>query len=201
MQHPLTILAEKTAEDPTRQTSQAPSVPRAQNPLRATRTCNKVASVHMYTGKVLMDLDRGTLAKIDRRVLSGLDREESYQMVRVPVSKAVWSTWRRYCDALEISMGRAIIALVQHELCSVLDGAGDQPVFLAELEGRFDQRQSGLDAREHSLQAREHSLLNRQGRAPDDRVSIRPPPGVAKVGRNDRCPCGSGIKYKRCHGS
>ena len=21
-----------------------------------------------------------------------------------------------------------------------------------------------------------------------------------KVGRNDRCPCGSGIKYKRCHG-
>ena len=23
----------------------------------------------------------------------------------------------------------------------------------------------------------------------------------AKVGRNDRCPCGSGKKYKRCHGS
>lgn len=24
---------------------------------------------------------------------------------------------------------------------------------------------------------------------------------VAKVGRNDKCPCGSGKKYKRCHGS
>jgi preprotein translocase subunit SecA len=23
---------------------------------------------------------------------------------------------------------------------------------------------------------------------------------VAKVGRNDPCPCGSGKKYKRCHG-
>ena len=52
MQHPLTILAEKTAEDPTRQTSQAPSVPRAQNPLRATRTCNKLRSVNWLTGEV-----------------------------------------------------------------------------------------------------------------------------------------------------
>jgi preprotein translocase subunit SecA len=24
---------------------------------------------------------------------------------------------------------------------------------------------------------------------------------VAKVGRNDPCPCGSGKKYKKCHGS
>jgi len=25
-------------------------------------------------------------------------------------------------------------------------------------------------------------------------------PGMAKVGRNDPCPCGSGKKYKQCHG-
>jgi hypothetical protein len=24
--------------------------------------------------------------------------------------------------------------------------------------------------------------------------------GVGRIGRNDRCPCGSGKKYKRCHG-
>src|SRR5207248_8528064 len=24
--------------------------------------------------------------------------------------------------------------------------------------------------------------------------------GAAKVGRNDPCPCGSGLKYKKCHG-
>ncbi len=47
MQHPLAILAEKRKEDSTRQTSQAPSAPRAQNPLRATRTCNTVADVYM----------------------------------------------------------------------------------------------------------------------------------------------------------
>jgi preprotein translocase subunit SecA len=25
-------------------------------------------------------------------------------------------------------------------------------------------------------------------------------PAAAKVGRNDACPCGSGKKYKHCHG-
>jgi len=24
--------------------------------------------------------------------------------------------------------------------------------------------------------------------------------GRAKIGRNERCPCGSGLKYKHCHG-
>jgi uncharacterized protein len=25
-------------------------------------------------------------------------------------------------------------------------------------------------------------------------------PGKEKIGRNDPCPCGSGIKFKKCHG-
>jgi preprotein translocase subunit SecA len=39
-----------------------------------------------------------------------------------------------------------------------------------------------------------------------DRALARPPAtdgrpaGVAKVGRNDPCWCGSGLKYKKCHG-
>src|ERR1700719_168730 len=24
---------------------------------------------------------------------------------------------------------------------------------------------------------------------------------MSKIGRNERCPCGSGVKYKRCHGN
>ncbi|MBV8841955.1 MAG: SEC-C domain-containing protein [Bryobacterales bacterium] len=27
------------------------------------------------------------------------------------------------------------------------------------------------------------------------------PPALPKVGRNDPCPCGSGKKYKKCHGA
>ena len=39
----------------------------------------------------------------------------------------------------------------------------------------------------------------------DDPIAARPGSSAAKreadkVGRNDPCPCGSGRKYKRCHG-
>ena len=53
-----------------------------------------------------MTLDRGTLAKIDRRILFELDHTEGVQLVKVPVSDAVWSTWRRYCDAIGVTMGQ-----------------------------------------------------------------------------------------------
>jgi uncharacterized protein YecA (UPF0149 family) len=31
-------------------------------------------------------------------------------------------------------------------------------------------------------------------------VAISAPGGKRKVGRNEPCPCGSGKKYKMCHG-
>jgi preprotein translocase subunit SecA len=36
------------------------------------------------------------------------------------------------------------------------------------------------------------------GEAPQVQQVVR---GQEKVGRNDPCPCGSGKKYKKCHGS
>jgi len=39
------------------------------------------------------------------------------------------------------------------------------------------------------------------GKAPDGRSRAQQPVRVdKKVGRNDPCPCGSGKKYKACHG-
>jgi preprotein translocase subunit SecA len=32
------------------------------------------------------------------------------------------------------------------------------------------------------------------------RGDIKPMAGGKKIGRNDPCPCGSGKKYKHCHG-
>ena len=53
-------------------------------------------------------------------------------------------------------------------------------------------------------QALNHQPSKQKGRSPDSARSIAPPPVLpAKkhtVGRNDPCPCGSGKKYKRCHG-
>jgi uncharacterized protein YecA (UPF0149 family) len=147
-----------------------------------------------------MDLDRGTLAKIDRKVLSGLGHDENWQMVRVPLSKAVWSAWKRYCDALGISMGRAIATLVQYELRSVMENVDDGPVFLARLEEGVADRQRALDARERTLEIREQGLRAGTSLIRRD-LGIRPAPThMTKVGRNDPCPCGSGLKYKRCHG-
>ena len=147
-----------------------------------------------------MDLDRGTLAKIDRKMLSGLDHEEGWQMVRVPASDAMWSTWRRYCGALGMSMGRAIGVLVAHELDALTDMDADGgAVFASELQRQLVARSEDLDAREHRLNEKERSLrasqrLLRAKTIPLDRADH------SKVGRNDPCPCGSGFKYKRCHG-
>ncbi len=57
-----------------------------------------------------MDLERGTLARIDRKLLAGLSDDEAYRTVRLPVSEAVWSTWTRYCSATGIPIGRAVVA-------------------------------------------------------------------------------------------
>jgi uncharacterized protein YchJ len=152
----------------------------------------------MYTGEILMDLDRGTLAKIDRRILSGLGHDETYRMVRVPVSEATWSTWKRYCDALRISMGRAMVTLVENELQSGVGDWDGQPVFAAEFENRLTERQRASDGKERELEARARRLRENERRI-HIATQLPPMPAVEKVGRNDTCPCGSGLKYKRCH--
>ena len=49
---------------------------------------------------------------------------------------------------------------------------------------------------------RKMTALLRQGRAPADAMSKhRRQTAPPKAGRNDPCPCGSGLKYKKCHGA
>ncbi len=150
----------------------------------------------------MSDLGRGALARIDRRAFSGLGCDERYRMVRLSVSDAVWSTWRRYCEALGVSMGRGIVGLIANELRTVvdenLDGAA---VFAAALESRLLERSEALDARERRLSEWEPRLGAAQRRM---RAIARPHDSAAqsaRVGRNEPCPCGSGFKFKRCHGS
>jgi hypothetical protein len=139
------------------------------------------------------------LATIDRRVLAKLGHDESWQMVRVPVSSAVWSTWRRYCSTVGLSMGRGIGTLINHELqLAVGEGVGSDAGLGGELDRQLLARSVALDARERLVEEREQRLRAlehhvRAGTSPLGRVAPR-------VGRNERCPCGSGLKYKRCHG-
>jgi hypothetical protein len=151
-----------------------------------------------------MALDRGILARIDRRVLAELDHGKGTQLVKVRVSDAVWSAWRRYCDVVGVSMGAAIGLLIEHELSTIDDPDLDQTVALldrlrADLEGREEtlaRRETEVETERRRLRALESQL---EARAARQRSSTMP--GSAKPGRNDPCPCGSGRKYKVCHGS
>ena len=164
-----------------------------------------------------MDLDRGTLARVDRKLLAGLGQDETFRMVRVPVTEAKWSTWKRYCDAAGISMGRAIMTLIDRELVSVFgESTGDGThVFAGRADEELAARESHVAARERALEAAEEQLRGwserlrlreRELDAQEQRTELtsklaaRPREAGAKVGRNERCPCGSGLKYKHCHG-
>lgn len=152
-----------------------------------------------------MTLDRGTLAMIDRRVFSEFDHTDGTQLVKVPVSDAVWSTWRRYCDIVGVTMGQGTAELIANELVTVVGREdGDGSVFGAEMERQLATRAEDLDARERRLNERERALRASQQRLRTAerlfRVEQSPLASTSKVGRNERCPCGSGFKYKHCHG-
>jgi hypothetical protein len=157
--------------------------------------------IPVYQGDEALTLDRGTLAKIDRRVFAELDHGEGVQLVKVPLSDAMWSTWRRYCQALGLTMGAGIAGLITHELAALV--SEDEPpgvVFTLEMQRRLVARSEALDIQERRLDEREQSLRASERLL---RARTRPLelPSKSSVGRNDRCPCGSGYKYKRCHGN
>jgi len=164
-----------------------------------------------------MDLERGVLARMDRKLLAGLGQDETYRMVRVPVTAAKWSTWSRYCESAGVSMGRAIAMLIDRELVGVF---GDQPgeysaVFAEQAEDELATRQEQVARREEKAVVVEERLRAWDGHlrtweveleARERRVEVavkmaaQPKEVATKVGRNERCPCGSGLKYKHCHG-
>ena len=99
-----------------------------------------------------MVLGRGRLPKIDRKVFAELSHSNGVQAVKVPVSDAVWSTWRRYCDALGISMGIGVAGLIFDELDSVVDGGSvGEGVFATQVTARAAERTSRLDVRQREL--------------------------------------------------
>lgn len=164
-----------------------------------------------------MDLERGMLARIDRRLLAGLGQDETYRMVRVPATAAKWSTWKRYCESAGVSMGRAIAALIARELVSVFGDHTDErsPVLAEHAEEELAKRQEQLARQEKTAAAVEERLRTWEAHLRTMQAEIetrerrlefaakmaaQPKQAETKVGRNERCPCGSGLKHKHCHG-
>lgn len=163
-----------------------------------------------------MALDRGILANIDRQVFAELGHIAATQALKIPLSDAAWSTWRRYCQAIGLTMGEAVAGLIDHELLAVVDETTSPhvPLFAARREEELAARESRLLARERDLakiEERNHEWTERLGylerdlQARERRLELvrqQDPISTAaamRVGRNERCPCGSGLKYKHCH--
>ena len=151
-----------------------------------------------------MTLNRQALAKIDKQILSLMDHGEGVQLVKVPVSEAVWSTWRRYCEAAGVTMGRGVAVMIHQELATFVDEdlAGlaerlkDRESEIAARESELASQAAVLDRSERSLVARERQAAAEAPTAPRPSRPRTPP----KLGRNEPCWCGSGKKFKYCHG-
>ncbi|MBN1130238.1 MAG: SEC-C domain-containing protein [Chitinispirillaceae bacterium] len=65
-----------------------------------------------------------------------------------------------------------------------------------EIHGTFDIFSSGSVAREMPPARRQEQVTNRAASGQHTIIKAGP-----QVGRNDPCPCGSGKKYKKCHGA
>lgn len=92
---------------------------------------------------------------------------------------------------------------------------GEGPVFAGRAEEQLAVQEAQVDAREREVKA-EAERLRRQNESlrlwegeletGEQRIELvskpasRPRTAKASVGRNERCPCGSGSRYKRCHG-
>ena len=150
-------------------------------------------------------LNRRLLAKVDSRLRAELDHTNGVQLVKVPVSDAVWSTWRRYCDVVGVPMGRGLSVLLHHELGSVVDEDLDgRAEMLKVREARITAWEAELTERDEELKRREQEVAVRERRvAVAEKASRSQPPGKTppKRGRNEPCWCGSGKKYKKCHGA
>lgn len=119
-----------------------------------------------------MTFERGILAIVDGKILTELDHGDGVRLVKAPLSKAAWSTWRRYCQALGRTMGRAIAGLIVHELGTLI-GTADQrkAAYVTQLQDQLIARSEALDVREQRLDERERSL-----RAPQRLVRARTRP-------------------------
>jgi len=152
-----------------------------------------------------MGLNRQTLAKVDARLRSEMGHDEEIHLVKVPASEAVWSTWRRYCDAVGVPMGRGLAILMHEELASVVDedleGLAER---LSEREAAIAAHDSELTGAAESVRVREVEVEMREGRLAEHQEKTPSAPleqwVPPKRGRNEKCWCESGRKYKNCHG-
>ncbi len=91
-----------------------------------------------------------------------------------------------------------MLSNLKHEVVRLL--ARVEPVSREQMEEMERLQREALERQQMELQ---HEASSALAPADEDEVAVGDQPFVrpgAKVGRNEPCPCGSGKKYKQCHG-
>jgi preprotein translocase subunit SecA len=130
-----------------------------------------------------------------------MGEETMREFEKVVVLRAVDSKWMDHIDAMEqLRQGIHLRAY-----------GGTDPLREYQFEG-FEMFQEMIESiqeevAKYIMKAHVESNLERQavaeGQAVDPKVEAegkQPAKAEDKVGRNDPCPCGSGKKFKQCHG-
>ena len=174
-----------------------------------TSTCRRGGST--------MTLDKRTLSSIDRKIGAELDSQERFRMVRVPIDDRGGRSGTGTARQLASRWDEVSPSLIEQELAAVATGTSKEvardaiPVEAertlrpnrppspksksASLLKRDDSRQWERQLEYRRDELRRLELRLRSPAPPPQSTSPR-----RNVGRNDPCPCGSGVKYKRCHG-
>lgn len=71
----------------------------------------------------------------------------------------------------------------------------------SEIEEIKRQQQAALEMQLEAHRRAQEANAQGQNLGPQNQPASRPQRGTIKVGRNDPCPCGSGKKFKNCHGA
>jgi preprotein translocase subunit SecA len=96
------------------------------------------------------------------------------------------------------SMFATMVERLKHDVVSIL----------AKVQVRTQEDVAAVEEQRRRARAMQfqHADASTAASAPSGQAQ-NPPPAVAtvvrdgrKVGRNEPCPCGSGLKYKQCHG-
>jgi len=98
---------------------------------------------------------------------------------------------------------KVMISKVNRQIISIL-AKGHIPIMESQPPIREAQERKGLDLSKLSTSKQEipSSSINpnRAPEAPREQKTVQPIRVEKRVGRNDPCPCGSGKKFKSCHG-
>ena len=104
-------------------------------------------------------------------------------------------------EKLVSKISRSATTFLMHGLIPLRQETADAPPLSPEDEARIkaqiEQEKRRQEAQERALREREALEREAQEAAARRSTAVAQQP---KVGRNDPCPCGSGKKYKNCHG-